>query len=91
MSWPCVRCDGKGWLKPKTSDSFAEGCGVCNGAKVIRPSQLASLLAIGNRTKVKVTTMRHYIWLVENGRAHHGAAMHVLRAISKRFPEALND
>jgi hypothetical protein len=89
MSWACVECGGRGWRAPAASDGWAEPCGLCNGQKRLGPTQLASLLAIGTRTKVGVTTMRHYIWLVETGRAHHAAGMHVLRAISKRFPEVL--
>lgn len=89
MSWPCIKCGGRGWLKPSASDSFPECCGLCGGSKTLRPTQLAHILAIGTRTKVGVSTMRHYIWLVEKGRAKQVPAMHVLRAISKRFPEAL--
>jgi hypothetical protein len=48
--------------------------------------QLASMLALGTRTKIKPTTMRQYIWSVETNRATPKQALAVLRALSKRFP-----
>jgi len=88
MSWTCAACSGRGWLPPARVDAWPETCKRCTGVGRFRPSQLAAMLS--ERTKIRMNTMRRYIWLVERGRPHTAAATHVLKGIVKRFPEVLN-
>ncbi len=87
LSFACAVCGGRCWLPPNRPDSFPEPCTMCNGG-VISVGQLAKIL-VGKGRRLRVATMRNYIRRVEQDRASSTAAVHVLRAIKRRFPTAL--
>jgi hypothetical protein len=90
LSWACIACAGRGWVRPARSDSFPESCSVCGGYSRLGATQLAKIL-VGKGRALRVTTMRQYLRRVAHDRASSNESMHVLKAIKRRFPAVLQE